>query len=314
MCLYPTLIKNPKYLPNKKNNYNPPKCTDERVLLVPIGCGYCIECRKQKSREWQARLNEDIKHERNKVMITLTFSEDSLNRLTEDAAKLNIHHSEVNLIATLAVRRFLERWRKKFKKSVKHWLVTELGHNGTERIHLHGILYTDKIAFIEQIWQYGWVYIGDYVNERTINYIVKYITKLDTDHINYIPKVLCSKGIGKEYIFSKDIERNFFNGTMTKEYYKTRTGFKINLPIYYRNHIYSDAEKETLWLAKLDKLERWVCGERVSIKHSEDDYFRLLDFYQRKNKRLGYGKSEDWEVNTYKNSRKIISKHNKKKK
>ena len=39
-------------------------------------------------------------------------------------------------IATLAVRRFLERWRKKYKKSVKHWFVTELGGKFTERIHL----------------------------------------------------------------------------------------------------------------------------------------------------------------------------------
>ena len=41
------MIKNPKYLPNKKNNNNPPEITDERVKYVPIGCGNCIECRNQ---------------------------------------------------------------------------------------------------------------------------------------------------------------------------------------------------------------------------------------------------------------------------
>ena len=30
MCLYPKMIKNPKYLPNKKNNNNPPEITDYR--------------------------------------------------------------------------------------------------------------------------------------------------------------------------------------------------------------------------------------------------------------------------------------------
>ena len=63
MCLYPKLIKNPKYRPNKKNNYNPPICEDERVLYVPVGCGNCIECRNQKKREWQTRMNEEIKHD-----------------------------------------------------------------------------------------------------------------------------------------------------------------------------------------------------------------------------------------------------------
>ena len=45
MCLYPKMIKNPKYLPNKKNNNNPPEITDERVKWVPVGCGNCMECR-----------------------------------------------------------------------------------------------------------------------------------------------------------------------------------------------------------------------------------------------------------------------------
>ena len=48
MCLYPKPIENPKYRPNKKNNYNPPTCEDDRVLYVPVGCGNCIECRNQK--------------------------------------------------------------------------------------------------------------------------------------------------------------------------------------------------------------------------------------------------------------------------
>nr|QJB21158.1 MAG: replication initiator protein [Microvirus sp.] len=308
MCLYPKLIQNPRYLPNKKNGYKPPKFKDERTLLVPIGCGYCIECRRQKSREWQVRLNEDIKHEKNKVMITLTFSDKALNDLTQEAELNNIYKSEVNEIATLAVRRFLERWRKKFKKSIKHWLVTELGHNGTERIHLHGILYTDRTDLIEKYWSYGYVYIGDYVNEKTINYIVKYITKLDSDHINYKPKILCSKGIGKNYIFSKNIEINYFNSKETKEYYQTRTGTKLNLPKYYRNYIYTDDEKELLWINKLDKEERWVCGEKVSIKESETDYFKLLYFHQQKNKRLGYGKCDNWIIELYKNSRKLLNK------
>ena len=49
MCLYPKMIKNPTYLPNKKNNNNPPEITDERVKWVPVGCGNCMECRKQKN-------------------------------------------------------------------------------------------------------------------------------------------------------------------------------------------------------------------------------------------------------------------------
>ena len=38
-----------------------------------------------------------------------------------------VGYEKDNNIATLSVRRFLERWRKEFKRSVRHWLITELG-------------------------------------------------------------------------------------------------------------------------------------------------------------------------------------------
>ena len=43
-----------------------------------------------------------------------------------------------NDIATKAIRLCLERVRKQTGKSVKHWFITELGHEKTERLHLHG--------------------------------------------------------------------------------------------------------------------------------------------------------------------------------
>ena len=84
MCLYPKLIKNPKYRPNKKNNYKAPIFEDERVLYVPVGCGNCIECRNKKKREWQTRMNEEIKHDSTGQFITLTFSNEELEKLTEE--------------------------------------------------------------------------------------------------------------------------------------------------------------------------------------------------------------------------------------
>ena len=181
---------------------------------------------------------EEINSDRSGLFVTLTFSPEAFEKLRPDI-KVTAEKLWENELATLAVRRFLERWRKKYKKSVKHWLVTELGHNGTERIHLHGIIFTNKRYEIEKIWQYGYVWIGDYVNNKTINYIVKYINKLDTKHKGYIPKVLCSKGIGKSYLKNGKAKINKFNDENTREYYRTSSGHKINLPIYYRNNIYT---------------------------------------------------------------------------
>ena len=48
MCLYPRLIKNRKYIANKKNGGNIPPVSDLRVLVVPVGCGKCIECKNKR--------------------------------------------------------------------------------------------------------------------------------------------------------------------------------------------------------------------------------------------------------------------------
>ena len=97
-------------------------------------------------------MNEEIKHDRTGKFITLTFSNEELDKQIQETGI-----QESNAVATIAVRRFLERWRKKYKKSVKHFLITELGHSGTERIHLHGILFTnEKTETIQEIWKY-WV-------------------------------------------------------------------------------------------------------------------------------------------------------------
>ena len=130
---------------------------------------------KKKSREWQERLNEEIRHRKDGLFVTLTFSNEQIHNIAhgldtngepikrkikyyimqkgkrvekfewQEIGGINLEGYELdNEIARIAVRRFLERWRKTHKKSVRHWLITELGGNGTENIHLHGIIFTEK--------------------------------------------------------------------------------------------------------------------------------------------------------------------------
>ena len=254
MCLYPKLILNPKYLPNKKNARKPPHCDDERKKYVAIGCQRCKECLKQKSNNWKIRLYEEIRINKISQFITLTFSDESILKLTKDLEKHDYKGYQLdNALATLAVRRFLERHRKIYKKQLKHFLITELGHSGTENIHLHGILFTDlSTEQIKQIWQYGYIWNGydktkTYVNEATINYITRYITKTDLKHTEYKAKILCSKGIGSTYTTTPQARLNKYNEKKTRETYTTKTGHKIALPIYYRNKIYNEEQRANLW-------------------------------------------------------------------
>lgn len=306
MCLYPKLLINRKYVPTKKNNYNPPELVDERVKWVSTGCGQCIECRNQKKREWQIRLHEEFKHDNTGKFVTLTFSDESLRELERAVGK-----KECNAVATLAVHRFRERWRKSEKKSPKHWLVTELGHENTERIHLHGIIFTEKgEEYIKEKWKYGNIYIGEYCNEKTVNYIVKYVSKQDEKHPGYKSVILTSPGIGKGYMNRTDWKNNRYKKGETKETYRLPNGAKTALPIYYRNKIYTEEQRELLWLEKIEKEQIYVCGEKINIstESGQKEYYDTLQYYRRKNRQFGYGDDKkEWKFNEYNTTLKEIN-------
>lgn len=321
MCLYPVLGRNKKYEANAKNGGDIPAVSDVRVLYVPRGCGNCIECMKKRGREWQLRLLEDIKVNTNGKFITLTFSDESILELTEQKPTKNwpslkgLEGYELdNEIAIRATRLWLERWRKINGKSIRHFMVTELGHEGTKNIHLHGIVWTNRgIEAVRRTWKYGYVYPRtkeerriNYVSERSVNYIIKYITKKDADNKTYKSRILTSPGIGSEYTKSFNATKNKYDGAKTETTYKTSTGHRVCLPTYWRNKLYNEKERENLWLYTLDKEERWVCGERVSA-NEEETYNKTVAWYRKINEELGYGtRKVDEELKRYERDRRKI--------
>ena len=363
MCLYSTIILTRKYPENKKNGGIVPAVSDKRTLYVPIGCGHCMECRKQKTNSWRVRLLEDIKEHTNGKFVTLTFSTESLKKLTsyirdgaDDPFNIPEGYELDNTICTVAMRLFLERWRKKYKRSLRHWIVSELGHGATEHVHLHGIVRTEQeIASQEKVRQYGYVWKGklkghhkgipvleNYVNAKTVNYITKYVCKIDLIHQKYKPVILSTDGIGRNYIeeyshteekiilhinkktkerrwYVRKIKRyrkkqvgeykgNYYTGEDTNQSYRTSTGHKMALPTYWRNKIYNDDEKEKLWIQQLDKGERYVNGKKIDVSKSEWPYYYAVKEAQKWNRELGYGGNEkkDWNRLKYEQMRRIL--------
>lgn len=294
MCLYPKLIKNKKYTKNKKNGGVIPAVSDNRVLWVTAACGKCFECRKQKARAWQVRMSEELRENPNAIFVTLTISDESFEYIMD---KYQIETNEE--CCKKMVRLFLERIRKETKKSIKHWFITEIGHERTERYHLHGIIWGIGIEeIVRRNWKYGFVFIGSFVNEQTINYVVKYMLKKDKDHKEYNPTVLCSAGIGAGYLNRKDSKLNKFKGMNTNETYRLRNGTKLNLPIYYRNKIYTDDEREKLFIQKIDKGDVWICGEKIKIDDQEA-YKEILEYHQKEKQKLHGDDPQEWEVAKY---------------
>lgn len=322
MCLYSRIIKNRKYESNKKNGGEIPLPSDKRAMYVPVSCGECMECRKKKKRDWQIRLGEEVEYQ-NKIggkgmWLTLTFSEEGLRKMLmhEECNGLSGYERE-NKAAKIAMRQFLGNWRKHNKKSVRHWFITELGHKNTERIHLHGFVWVEKEVKnaeeqIKRHWKHGNVWTGketsrgkiNQVTKKTVNYTIKYVHKVDEDHKYYKPIILCTGGIGGQYTRGNKVRNNKYNGEDTKDYYVSDTGNKIKLPTYYRNKIYTDEEREKMWMELLDKEIRYVGGIEIDISKGEEKYYKTLKWYQNKSKRLGYGSGEvNWERKNYENQR-----------
>ena len=108
-----------------------------------------------------------------------------------------------------------------------------------------------------------------------------------------------SAGIGAGYLNRKDSELNKFKGKDTNETYRLRNGTKLNLPIYYRNKIYTDEEREKLFIQKIEKGDVWICGEKVKIDDQEA-YKEVLKY-------------RDWESTLFQRNRKRIYRTNRRK-
>ena len=90
----------------KKNQGNVPECKDERLRYVPTKCGKCIECRKEKARNWRIRLAEELKNNPDALFITLTFNEDNYQKLAWELFKKNkenLNYTEQNEMCKTAI-------------------------------------------------------------------------------------------------------------------------------------------------------------------------------------------------------------------
>ena len=101
-------------MPTKKNNYKPPKMVDPRTAYITAACGKCLECRRQKQREWLVRMREELRTKRNAYFMTLTISDENYQIL-----KNTCKSEDENTIATKAIRLMLERIRKKNREIYK---------------------------------------------------------------------------------------------------------------------------------------------------------------------------------------------------
>lgn len=282
------VLKNKAYTPTKKNGYTiPGKPKDERQLYIKgCSCGWCYECRNKNANQWRVRLKEEVKANQFKNMIfaTFTFSEEEYSKLAKEVRGDEVEkYGDIagdidNEVAAKAIRYWSEGIRHKHGKQPRRWLVTERGGNETERVHIHGVIFTDlNNDTILKSWKFGIADDGrstgrqGWVNEQTINYITKYVFKTDSKHIDFKGRIFASAGIGKAYL-EDDLNRyrHRYQGEKTNTTYTDSQGYTCGLPKYYRDRLYTEEERRKLWTIQLDKNENKITIDGVEYNEKDN--------------------------------------------
>ena len=77
------------------------------------------------------------------------------------------------------------------------------------------------------------------------------------------------------------------------------------MPLYYRNKIYSEEEREKLWIEKLNKGERWIGGSCIRRKNYKSDEefenacIKTLEERRREARRRGNEEVNDFDKKQY---------------
>ncbi len=242
-CPIPLRIINPKYkkIANDLNeDVSQYEGRDDYFIDVP--CGKCYHCRKSTKTQWNLRLQHEYNYSSpatraNSWFVTLTFVDKYLPSKTPTKS----------YIASL-IRKFLERVRKHYKISVRHWIVSEYGGQ-TERYHLHGILFNPPFPIhkLSSLWSYGYT-SHRLLTPKRITYVTTYINKQIKGLLESPDKrqhVFCSPGIGKA--FTEDpinIAYSFQRDTPVPFIYHNSRPFAM--PRYYRGKFFDDFQREEL--------------------------------------------------------------------
>lgn len=224
MCYTPYIIKNPKPTGGK---------------TLPVPCGKCQKCLQNKANQWHFRLRQESKRQDKAKFITLTYNTTHVPLTPKGYMSLNKED----------VTKWLKRLRKAHVKRygkehrIKYYLCGEYGSK-TERPHYHAIMFNIDEDLVINTWQLGNCHFGD-VEGASIMYTLKYMVKPSKipKHENddrEPEKARMSQNMGSNYITPEIIEWHQKN---INRNYVVDNEYKLPLPRYYRERIYTEEQR-----------------------------------------------------------------------
>ncbi|WGL31379.1 replication initiator protein [Dipodfec virus UOA04_Rod_997] len=256
MCLFPVWISNKKY-----------------TGYVP--CGKCAECIEKRSVDLKFRAEQEFKACNNAYFATLTYSDDHLPL-----------HGDLPVLNKRDVQLFLKRLRKQYGK-LRYFLLGEYGST-THRPHYHIMLFfhdpiceKDFYTFknrIASIWDFGFITLSE-LNYNRIQYAIGYmcpVSELSPEYREFPPFCTFSLGFGRNYLTEN--RKQFYRALLKDDpairkapYCYLNDRYKMALPRYYRDRIYTPSEKAEIKHCAKDDFER-------KVYEAELDNFRIQQY------------------------------------
>ncbi len=255
MCISSNTILRPR------EEWQPTDKYSTRTRIVP--CGKCYKCLGRRRNAWSFRLYHEMLISETASFVTLTYGADEKRGFGEEPP------TSFNGIYSLDKKHFqdfIKRLRIQNQKAytrngkpgecppLRYYAVGEYGTNHL-RPHYHLILLNlenhlreRSFGVAKDIWKKGNVDIAD-CNIATINYVVGYLMKgvwqPQTDDDDRLPEFsLMSKKLGSNYLTDEIYHYHLDRMETSVDH---PSGFRIPLPRYYRDQIFSVEEKAELY-------------------------------------------------------------------
>lgn len=227
-----------------------------------VPCGKCYSCRLNKRMEWTFRISKELFVSISAYFVTLTYSDENLHyRVDKTTGEM------LPVLRKADLQSFIKRLR--YYSSFRYFAVGEYGEQ-TMRPHYHILMFnlSRKAALkIEFVWNVGNVHIGR-VETGSIHYMTKDMMKPKTKtEVMGIPgfRIMSTKpGIGAHEL----IMDSMLNNKLDNDFKVFLNGYKLNMPRYYRDKIFSIKQKE-------EHIEEM-------IRQSDDEFYEYLEKCRRK--------------------------------
>ncbi len=251
MCITPLTLK------RNRDEWQTDKTSHSTVTRV-VPCGKCFQCLARRRNGWSFRLWHQMQTCESAYFMTLTYGEALDDYGHPFGEQPPTSFNGIYDLNKKHLQDFLKRLRKYQKSknygtSIKYYAVGEYGTKNL-RPHYHLIIFNllPELAVrsnvvAKEIWKKGKVDIAS-CNISTINYVVGYVMQgkwePQADDDDRKPHFsLMSKGLGSSYLTDQKIEY-LYDRMETSVMHPS--GFRIVLPRYYKDKIFTIEEKAEL--------------------------------------------------------------------